>query len=414
MNRKERSHLRRSLLRGISAALSVLGPLRFDAFDGLKEMKQRLPTARPLEGSLAEAAFWTRSGIRQGHAWIEGTVYAVGRLALSLANEQELQFTDGLEELIEASPKCDPGRVRRQLPKRFATALAALAEATASEVTLDRSGEDWKRFLHLVKYRNRIAHPASSSHLLPDERAGLTTAAELLPFALEWFERTTLEHLREAVTSLGASAPRSLDAPACGLGDPPRADRVEPPRIEQPKAGSEWESLQRVMRLLSVLGHDTRTAMGRAPVDFLVDRTRSRRARIELTPRSQLGFRRLAWSLLAHVEGMTWAAAGHLERMGYEPRSSSGGIFSYERYAETVELFSATFGHSRRVDRSDGGWTAVRYALELRDRLTHPKTRSDLRIGPDVPGELLKAAGWLVATYDAWTLDVKRCANRQR
>lgn len=71
-----------------------------------------------------------------------------------------------------------------------------------------------------------------------------------------------------------------------------------------------------------------------------------------------------------------------------------------EAFLFSLEMYSKFWGYPLGSLREGNGWDSFCRALNVRDRLTHPQTASDLEVTSDELSAVAQAAEWWVQTYD--------------
>ncbi len=148
--------------------------------------------------------FHCRQTIRTFFAEVEGTAYAMKRVAMWAGERNELSLTVAdIAVLREESYRFNPRkRVAEARPGNYSKtadsvvlAFAYLQRLFNSPVALDLSNDGWECFQQLLELRNNLTHPKDVLSLVVDVEVLL----RILPRARTWFY--------ESLQSLVAAAP---------------------------------------------------------------------------------------------------------------------------------------------------------------------------------------------------------------
>jgi hypothetical protein len=60
----------------------------------------------------------------------------------------------------------------------------------------------------------------------------------------------------------------------------------------------------------------------------------------------------------------------------------------------SLQIYAKNHGAAFQVDRSTSGWRALRDAMRLRDKVTHPKSSASLEVSEDDVEVLKQASQW--------------------
>jgi len=141
--------------------------------------------------------------------------------------------------------------------------------------------------------------------------------------------------------------------------------------------------------------------------------------------------------LFASVEGLAWLYREHVKSVAVDVGelsseieaalrdrtylvSESGKVTSQPRYLSLVATIRITTRLAQRIDKTvevdfgSEGWSALKATIELRNRLTHPKSQSDLEISPEDVARAWTGSLWLtrlvVETLTATQRELERYA----
>lgn len=148
-------------------------------------------------------------------------------------------------------------------------------------------------------------------------------------------------------------------------------------------------------------------------------------------PRDEFLRRTLVRTIFAEIEGLTAAAIDWARYYAHESSVHAGrytraeqlilrgsvtarvndkGIAEMEReeYLDTKAAFRFALNLTGRgadplpeIDTSRGGWGAIVSGLKVRNRLMHPKSATDVNVGPEELAEVQRGRAWFVDTYKA-------------
>jgi hypothetical protein len=72
-----------------------------------------------------------------------------------------------------------------------------------------------------------------------------------------------------------------------------------------------------------------------------------------------------------------------------------------DRIAPVFEMFSRLLGKDFRLDKSSGGWVDFGVAIDLRNRITHPRNAGSFNIVDSELNTVERARQWFAAAVEA-------------
>lgn len=131
----------------------------------------------------------------------------------------------------------------------------------------------------------------------------------------------------------------------------------------------------------------------------------------------QYAVRNAVRTLFSEVETRTGAVVFFLEaadergeiRLSQPERASLSAGAVEDNFVNALTTFSREFGRGRRLPTSGKSWWQFQSTRAFRDRLTHPKGPSSLKVDPGAAIRLLEAIQYFHDSTDALKLDVEKC-----
>jgi hypothetical protein len=166
--------------------------------------------------------FRLRTYIRTQFAWIEGTLFGLKQVALTM-HEHEPCFSDGeLTLLREVTYELSDGGNVRERPKYLDTAdnikfIVKSVTKVFSLPDISFDGEGWQCFKELIRLRNQITHPKDafslriieSDSLVTEGKTDLGGKADIFVKAVDWYR----ELLVRLVSSMGSAIKKKYVSP---------------------------------------------------------------------------------------------------------------------------------------------------------------------------------------------------------